>query len=66
MELLKELSQERLVIVITHDAKCAAYGTQIVSIQDGKLVGEQPSESDEEMDRLIQKTGKVSLMHCGQ
>ncbi len=64
MELLKELSQDRLVIVITHDAKCAAYGTQIVSIQDEKLVGEQPSESDEEMGRLIQKnTGKVSMMH---
>ena len=64
MELLKELSQDRLVIVITHDAKCAAYGTQIVSIQDGKLVGKQPSESDEEMVRLIQKnTGKVPLMH---
>ncbi len=64
MELLKKLSNDRLVIVITHDSKCAAYGDKIVSIEDGKLVQEKMTESSEEMGQLIQKnTGKLSMFH---
>lgn len=37
MELLKELSEERLVIVITHDKKCAEYAEQIITLTDGQL-----------------------------
>lgn len=40
MELLKKLSEEKLVIVITHDKKCAEYADQIVTISDGRLCSE--------------------------
>lgn len=40
MELLKNLSEKRLVVVITHDKKCAEYANQIVTIQNGKLICE--------------------------
>lgn len=40
MELLKKLSEGRLVLVITHDKKCAEYAEQVVTIADGKLISE--------------------------
>lgn len=62
MQLLKELSSDRLVIVITHDAKCAAYGDQIISIQNGKLVSEQAAAADGEAINLIRKkTNRISV-----
>lgn len=64
MTLLKELSQERLVIVITHDPKCAAYADQIVSIQEGKLVSQQQGEPETETRPLTaKKVGKVPVFH---
>lgn len=64
MELLQELAQDRLVIVITHDAKCAAYGDQIVTIQEGKLVSQQQVEPQGEAKPLEPRTrGKVPLFH---
>lgn len=42
MELLKKLSKERLVIVITHDKKCVEYAEQIVTVSEGKLHCENP------------------------
>lgn len=39
MELLKALSRDRLVLVITHDPKCAQYAGRILTITDGKLNG---------------------------
>lgn len=64
MELLQELARDRLVIVITHDAKCAAYGDQIVTIQEGKLVSQQQVEPQEEAKPLEPRTrGKVPLFH---
>lgn len=41
MMLLKELSKDRLVIVITHDSKCAEFADLTVTIEDGKLVTQQ-------------------------
>lgn len=64
MALLKELSQDRLVIVITHDPKCAAYGDQIVTIQEGKLVSQPQAEPEEELRPLTAKSaGKVPVFH---
>lgn len=41
MMILKELSKDRLVIVITHDSKCAEFADLTVAIEDGKLVTQQ-------------------------
>lgn len=40
-ELLKELSKERLIIVVSHDRESAKiYGDRIVELADGKVVGD--------------------------
>lgn len=62
MELLGELSNERLVIVITHDKKCAEYAEQTVTLSDGKLVCDSPMPSTEDSAELkINKAPKISL-----
>lgn len=62
MELLKTLSETRLVLVITHDRKCAEYADQIVAIVDGKLIGENENISLTENTVLNKKkTPKVSM-----
>ncbi len=40
-ELLKELSGERLIIVVTHDEESARkYGDRIIELEDGKIIGD--------------------------
>lgn len=43
MELLRELSAERLVVVITHDAKICAFADEVIHIQNYKIVSEHPT-----------------------
>lgn len=38
MELLKEISKERLVIVITHDQKICSFADEVVHIEKGKII----------------------------
>lgn len=39
MELLKEISKERLIIIITHDKELAKlYGDRIIELKDGKII----------------------------
>lgn len=40
MEILKELSQECLVLVITHDSKICTYADQVLSIERGLILGD--------------------------
>ncbi|MDU5109299.1 MAG: ATP-binding cassette domain-containing protein [Clostridium sp.] len=40
MELLKEISKERLVLVITHDEKICEFADKIISINNKKIIGE--------------------------
>ena len=56
MELLKALSRDRLVLVITHDPKCAQYADQILTITDGKLNGGEDAPLSGEPGTLKQKT----------
>lgn len=38
-ELLKKLSQEKLIIVVSHDRECALrYGDRIIELSDGKII----------------------------
>ncbi len=50
MELLKEISKDKLVIMVTHNPELAeAYSTRIVQLRDGNLIGDSdPYEPTEE------------------
>lgn len=41
MELLKEIAKDRLVLVITHDEKICAYGDGTITIENGKILGKE-------------------------
>ncbi len=48
MEVLKEISKEKLVIMVTHNAELAdIYSTRIVRLSDGKLVDDTKGSVDE-------------------
>ena len=49
MELLKDISKDKLVIMVTHNPELAeAYSTRIVQLRDGNLIGDtDPYEPDE-------------------
>ena len=50
MELLKEVSKDRLVVMVTHNPELAEdYANRIVRVKDGKILGDtNPYEVDEE------------------
>lgn len=52
MELLKTMSESRLVLVITHDKKCAEFADWVVTIEDGSLICENPDMDFEESAEL--------------
>lgn len=60
MELLKEISNECLVIMITHDKKCADCSDYIVRIEDGKLVGDDLSFDAKEVKVVSTNTHKIN------
>lgn len=47
MELLKQTAKDRLVLVITHDSKCAEFADQTIIIQNGQLVTDKAVFSDD-------------------
>ncbi len=48
-ELFKELSKDRLVIVVTHDSEYAhVYGDRIIEISDGEIVADSAPKADED------------------
>ena len=47
LTLLKELSEEKLVIVVTHDREFAeAFGDRIIELADGKVVSDTGEENE--------------------
>lgn len=65
LDLLKEIAQEKLVIMVTHNATLAEdYSTRIIKLQDGRVVSDtnpilrQPDETDK---TSKQKKTKMSL-----
>ena len=55
MEILKEISQDRLVIMVTHNPELAdQYSSRIVRLLDGKLIADSAPLSAEEQDALRQ------------
>lgn len=56
MEILKELSKDHLVIMVTHNPELAEkYSTRIVKMLDGKIMGDSAPLSDEEIKTLHEK-----------
>ncbi|MCH5152673.1 MAG: ABC transporter ATP-binding protein/permease [Clostridiales bacterium] len=52
MELLKEIAQDRLVIMVTHNGELAEkYSTRIVNLFDGELVGDSNAYSEKECEQ---------------
>jgi len=59
MELLKSLSENRLVIVVSHDREFAEkYGDRIIELQDGQIV----SDSGENKEKVSEKTKKDTVI----
>jgi len=62
MELLKEVSRDRLVVMVTHNPELAEqYSSRIVRLRDGKIVDDtNPFDGKEEV-RDVAKTKKTSM-----
>lgn len=56
MEILKEISKDRLVIMVTHNPSLAEkYSTRIVRMLDGRITGDSAPLSEEEARNELQK-----------
>ncbi len=63
MELLKEVAQDRLVVMVTHNPELAeAYATRIVKLQDGKITDDSdPVPQNEENKAQHRNFGRASM-----
>ena len=58
MELLKEVAEDRLVIMVTHIAEIAEkYSTRIVELRDGQIINDTDPVTEEE--RKVKKSSKT-------
>ncbi|WP_422658894.1 ATP-binding cassette domain-containing protein [Paenibacillus sp. EC2-1] len=68
MKLLKEISKDRLVIVITHDQKICTYADNVIYIENGKIISEN---TDTQIDRTcdqrlsLNMANKISAFKLG-
>ncbi len=59
MELLKEISSDKLIIMVTHNPELAErYSTRIVRMQDGKLLSDTDPYTPEKVVPVSEKTAK--------
>ncbi|MEK4091471.1 MULTISPECIES: ABC transporter ATP-binding protein/permease [unclassified Viridibacillus] len=68
MELLKEVSKDRLVIVITHDQKICSFADEVVHIEKGKIIANDTDthKAFASFDNLsLNKASKVSAFKQG-
>ncbi len=63
MELLKKISKDKLIIMVTHNPDLAEkYSTRVVNILDGKITGDSnPFNSKKEKEDLKPKSGRTSM-----
>ena len=63
MEILKKISHDKLIIMVTHNPELAAtYATRTIRLLDGKVTGDSaPFENPGEAPRAPSKTGKPSM-----
>ncbi len=56
MDLLKEVAEDRLVIMVTHNPDLAEqYSTRIIRLSDGEVVGDSDPILEEEYESLVEK-----------
>ncbi|MGE8078521.1 ATP-binding cassette domain-containing protein [Peribacillus loiseleuriae] len=68
MELLKDISKDCLVIVITHDQKICGFADEVIHIENGKIIAKEAdiqTESTGDDTLSINKTIKVSAFKRG-
>lgn len=58
MNLLKEISKDRLVIVITHDQKICTYADDVIYIENGKIIAK---DIDTQTDRISDHKLNLSM-----
>ncbi len=62
MELLKEIAQEKLVIMVTHNPELAKkYSTRIIELKDGKVIEDTAPYEGEEKNTKEKKIWKTSM-----
>ena len=62
MELLKEVAQDRLVIMVTHNPELAEqYSTRIVRLKDGKVISDTNPVSEEEIEEQERPMKKPNM-----
>ena len=62
MELLKEISKTKLVIMVTHNPELAAkYSTRIIKLLDGTVIDDSMPYNDEEKISKKAKNGKTNM-----
>ena len=62
MKLLKEISEEKLVIMVTHNPDIAnEYSTRIIRLQDGKITGDTDPYIEEEQEERTSKIKRTSM-----
>ncbi len=55
MNIIKAISKERLVILVTHERNLAEfYASRIIEIVDGKIVSDKPNEHNNELDYRLE------------
>ena len=70
MELLKEISKDRLIIMVTHNPELAeSYSSRIIRLLDGKVVDDSrayvPEEEAEILPAVAKEKGKMKSMSFG-
>ena len=68
MDILKELSKERLIIMVTHNPDIAEkYSTRIINLLDGLVVGDSnPYNAEDEMKEYSEPSGKETKSHLSK
>ena len=63
MEILKEISKDKLIIMVTHNPELAEkYSTRVVKILDGLITDDSnPFNSEEEKEEVKAKSGRTSM-----
>ena len=68
MEILKEISKDKLVIMVTHNPQLAdEYSSRIIRLKDGSLVSDSNPFNEQEMNvdtSVLKKTGMSFKMAC--
>lgn len=65
MEILKEISKNKLIIMVTHNPELAEkYSSRVIKVLDGKVIDDSNPYTDEEAEneeKQVAKTGKTSM-----